>query len=424
MAIDTPYNSPKTFTMTKKLIFSLLLLLNCGYAIAQRSYSISGVVKDQKETLPGAAIYVSGYKISTVTNNDGKFILPNLLPGNYDILVQMIGYLPYSKNIVISDQSVNIEVVLSENATMLKEIVIKPDPNRDYYINLFKNYFIGKSPNAAACKILNTEVLRVNDDKSNRLVTVNASDFLIVENLALGYRIKYLLEVFEYDYKTKILFYAGHPTFEELKGSKSKQKKWQKNRAIAYKGSMQHFYKSLYQNKITEEGFVINKQSTVKNPKKLPDSIINANIRRLTTGPNGVPNLITYNGGNDLLSYWMKQRKEPENLNLLSRANVLVDTLVKKFDNDLKMMNFKDALYIIYKNEKETPAYNFSGFKQSRPPDVGDYQVTVLQRLAPQVKFYASGAIFDPRSVLYSGYWAYEKVADLLPLDYIYTLEK
>src|SRR3954471_5540756 len=120
--------------MTKNVLLNLILFIAFGFsALAQNTYTISGTVKDKKETLPGAAIYVSGYKIATVTNNEGKFMLPKLPAGNYDILVQMIGYLPYSKNIVVSDKSVYMEVLLKENTTMLNEVVIKVDPNRDYY---------------------------------------------------------------------------------------------------------------------------------------------------------------------------------------------------------------------------------------------------------------------------------------------------
>lgn len=212
--------------MNRKFLASLVWLLICSsYIFAQNTYTISGIVKDQKETLPGAAIYISGYKISTVTNNEGKFSIPNLAPGNYDVLVQMIGYLPYSKNVVIADKSVNIEALLQENTVMLKEVVIKPDPNRMAHIALFKDFFIGKSPNAAQCKILNTNVLMINDDRENGMLTVRTNEFIVIENKALGYRLKYLLEYFEYNYKSKIIFYAGHPYFEEMKGGKSKDRK-------------------------------------------------------------------------------------------------------------------------------------------------------------------------------------------------------
>jgi hypothetical protein len=407
--------------MTKKILFIPIVLACFSYAIAQNNYIISGIVKDKKETLPGAAVYVSGYKIATTTDNEGKFILPSLPAGNYDILVQMIGYFPVSKNITIVDRAVNLEILLIENVTALKEVVIKPDPNRTFYLNLFKDFFIGKTPNAEQCRILNSEVLSFDDDSKNQILTARASDFLILENQALGYRIKYLLESFEYDYRRKIIYYAGHPSFEELKGNSSKQKKWQKSRIIAYNGSMQHFYKSLYQNKTAEEGFILNRQYSVPNTKRKPDSLINAHINRLINGNQGVVNLVRYNGGSDSLSYWVKQRSEPKTLNLLNRAPILTDTLVKNFDNDIKMMSFKDELYVIYTKEKESTAFSASKLKQSRPLDLGDAQISVITLLKSPIRFNVAGAVLDTRSVLYSGYWAYEKVGDLLPLDYVKT---
>lgn len=390
--------------------------------IAQ-TYSISGNVKDNMGALPGAAIFVGNYKIATVTDNNGNFSLPKLGPGNYDILVQMIGYYPYSKNVTIKDQPLNVAIVLKENATMLKEVVIKPDPNRPYYIALFKDFFIGKTPSAAECSILNTDVLTFNDDKEAGTLTVNASDFIIIENKALGYKIKYLLNDFEYNYKSKIIFYAGHQSFEELKGSNAKQKRWLKNRSIAYNGSIQHFFKSLYNGTVANEGFVINKIADIPNTTRKPDSLINAQIKRLTTGQAGAINLITFNG-NDSLSYWLNERAKPKTLSALSRKDIALDTLVTPFNSDLKKINFNDGLYIIYKNEKEAPAYTFSGHKQNRTPDLANYQISIVTLLEPPVTFYANGGILNPRSLLYRGYWAYEKIADMVPLDYISTLKK
>ncbi|MGF1924903.1 MAG: carboxypeptidase-like regulatory domain-containing protein, partial [Bacteroidia bacterium] len=220
--------------LNKITIFFIVLFCFHLKVLAQESYVVSGVVKDKAEVLPGASVYVSGYKIATVTDGEGKFILPKLAPGNYDILVQMIGYNPTSKNITISNKSVQTTIILTENTTLLQAVEIKPDPNRAYYTSLFKDYFIGMSPNSAQCKIINTEVLSFDDDKVNRLLTITANDFLIIENEALGYRLKYLLNSFEYDYKTKIVYYSGYPYFEELKGNKAKLKKYAKNREIAY----------------------------------------------------------------------------------------------------------------------------------------------------------------------------------------------
>jgi hypothetical protein len=394
---------------------TLLLLLLCTslFVYSQNSYTISGIVKDQKETLPGAAVYLAGYKIATVTNNDGKFVIPNLKPGNYDILVQMIGYLPLSKSISITDKSVIVELKLTENSTLLKEVVIKPDPDREYYLNLFKDFFIGKTPNSEKCKIFNTNVLIIDSDKRNRSFRVRATDFLVIENQALGYRIKYLLENFEYSFQTRILFYAGYPTFEDLKGSKSKLKKWQKNREIAYRGSSLHFLQSLYKNSAYEEGFIINKRYYINNPNRLPDSLIDANIKRLMNGK------LNSNENPQTLNEWLKKKREPKTLAAINQAKVSVDTLVKKFSDDLKMISFTDDLFVIYKNERETPVYENSSDYQIRPPNLAGHQVSVIKLLKAPIYFYSNGVTYDPMSTLYSGYWAYEKMGDSVPMDYV-----
>lgn len=387
----------------------------CGSTLsvpAQSKFSITGVVKDQRETLPGASIYVSGYKMGTATDNEGRFTLPNLAPGNYDILVQMIGYLPFTQRVVITDQSVKIEVILQENVNQLNEVVIKHDPDRQYHLSLFKDHFIGKSPNAANCKILNENVLNTHFDREKSILTVSANEFLIVENKALGYRIKYMLQAFEYNLKTRIIYYAGLPTFEEIEGGIAKTKSWEKKRVIAYNGSMQHFYTSLFQGRPEENGFLIYKLVKTPNPQRPAEEIINSSIKRLGQKQ------IVFNGS-DSLSYWLKQKKLTPFINTLIKQPILIDTLVKSHFEDVKQINFEDILYVVYKNEREHKDYQATGNQISRPSDLRNYQISLINLINGPVVFYANGALDDPRTTLYEGYWVYEKIADLVPLDYI-----
>lgn len=284
-------------------LFTILLLL-ANFAFAQ-TLSISGTVSDDKETIPGAAIYISGTKIVAVSNNQGQFTLGNLPAGNYEILVQVVGFLPYNTNVLLTDRSVKLNIVLKAKPFTLNEVVIKPDPNRINYINLFKEFFIGTTPNAANCKIVNPEVLRVAYDKTDKLLTVSSDEFMIIENQALGYRIKYLLKNFEYSFNTHILFFAGYPVFEEMKGSKAKIKRWNNKRNLAYYGSHQHFFKALYAGNIAKEGFKLHKLITIPNTNRLPEEQINAQIKRLTAGSKSI-NMLTFNS-NDSLSYWLKK---------------------------------------------------------------------------------------------------------------------
>lgn len=406
-----------------KSLFILILLFIGGSSFAQQSYILSGMVKDKRgEGLPGAGVYISGYKIATVTDNDGKYTLP-LKPGNYDILVQLIGYKALNKNVVVSDKAVKLDLILDESITQLAEVTIKPDPNREHYINMFKDFFIGTTPNAEQCKLINPNVLIVDYDKETAKLTVKTTQFLIVENKALGYRIKYLLNNFEYDGKTRIIYYEGFPYYEDLKGSARRKKIWEQKRITAYLGSSQHFFKALFNRRATDEGFIINKLISKENPDKPSDSIINANIKRLTKAQTGLTRPLTLTVG-DSLSYWLRKKNLPNGISILSRAPIAQDTLVHVKNENIKSINFTDKLYVVYTKEREDPAYaNRIGLSIARPLDMPDYQIsTISLQLAP-VYFYQNGSIYNPRSMIYSGYWAWEKIADSVPMDYLLQVD-
>ena len=407
--------------MIKSLLVCCFVLLCYVPLYGQSGLSISGEVRDKKgETLPGAGVYLSGYKLATVTDNNGKFVLPNLKPGNYNILVEMMGYLPFTKNVILSDKSATVTLVLAENTITLKEVVIQADPNRDKYIALFKEYFIGKTPNATKCKLLNPQVLYIKFDKNSNTLNVQSNEFLIIENRALGYRLKYMLQEFEYNYNTRIIYYAGLPNFEELKGSKAKKKEWMANRELAYYGSSQQFFKALYKGTTKEEGFIIHKLIKIKNPSRPPDTLINKNIKRFMKSMHGVIRLGS--AFNDSLTLWTQIRNMPKDIPTLNRGEVLTDTLVTQQYQNLKTLNYKDDLYVMYTKERETVDYtNRSGHSVMRPLDVPNYQISLIKMLKGPVHFFANGGTYEPQSLLYEGFWAWEKIADLVPMDYIPT---
>lgn len=410
----------------KKSLFIFLIILFTGiHAFSQNSFSITGTVKDKKETLPGAGVYLSGYKVSSVADVNGKFTINNLKPGSYDLMVQMIGYLPFSKSVIISDQSVQVELVLKESTTSLNEVVIRADPNRAKYIKQFQEFFIGTTPNAAQCKILNPQVLNVDYDATKSLLSVTTTEFLIVENKALGYRLKYMLDNFEYNSRTRIIYFSGRPFFEELKASGTRLKKYINNREIAYYGSSQHFFRSLYAGNTLEEGFILNKMLKVPNPYRYPDSIIRKNLNRLKTPPKStVISKAVMPKDLAMIAFWEKQQDMPEYIDYLDRNELSPGNLVSVYNHNLKTLNCTDPLAISYTKERESIAYSKTSFWRFRPLDVPDYQISVANLKENGVRFYESGGVHDSRATLYEGFWAYEKVADMVPMDYIPLTKK
>jgi hypothetical protein len=145
-------------------------------------YTISGVVKDrQGVAIPGANVLLSGYQIGAVADSAGRFVLKDLALGNYNLLVEMIGYLPLSQNVIITHKSKQVQLVLEENVKQLAEVVVRPDPFRSEYLATFKKNFIGTSKNAKKCVILNPEVIRFDYDKDLRILKASSDELLIIE---------------------------------------------------------------------------------------------------------------------------------------------------------------------------------------------------------------------------------------------------
>jgi len=401
------------------LLFLSFGVLTASKALAQQLYSISGTVKDNKgETLPGANVLLSGYQKGAVADNQGKYTIAQLKPGNYDILVQMIGFLPANANAIVNNKSVVVDITMKESVNQLKEVVIRTDPYRKQRLEIFKANFIGTSPNAAKSKIINPHVIRFDYDRDTRTLNASADEFIIVENKALGYRIKYLLKYFEKNDKLNLVMYYGYPSFEDLATSKSKQRQYKRTRDEAYLGSPQHFFTTLFDNTSGPGGFIINKMQSKPNPKKLPDSVLDEKIKLFSQiAVRGAS--ITANS-RDSLAYYNRIKREPDSVDVLNRAAVLADTLVKREVNNLKWINFTDKLYVIYTAEKEPKEYSKqSSYKVSRPLDLASSQVSIIHQLKTPIAFYQNGLVFDPSSLLFEGYWGYEKVADMVPMDYI-----
>ncbi len=48
-----------------------------------------------------------------------------------------------------------------------------------------------------------------------------------------------------------------------------------------------------------------------------------------------------------------------------------------------------------------------------------DYQISTITLQVAPVYFYENGGIYNPRAMLYAGYWGWEKIADSVPMDYL-----
>jgi len=387
----------------KSLLFILLIFVAFG-ARAQ-TYSITGTVSDEKGPLPGATVFLVNTKIATATDGSGKFILSNMQPGTYEVVVKMLGFEPSIQNVIINEKPVNITIRLKESITALKAVTIigSPDPNRELYLTWFIRYFIGETVNAEKCKLLNPEALHFHFDKDKRILTASADEFLAVDNKALGYKLKYLLTEFELNFKTGLCTNAGYPYFEELKGSEVEQTRWMNNRRLAYLSSDRHFYRAIMNNTAKEEGFKIY--------QIIDDPIVVHNTPRNE-------HWVFYEYTDDSRKTKLVNIRL-SNIDSLFTGNQNFKTLIanrKVIGNDTTMLGF----YVAYTGEYEQPLFYRTGgpIDLSVKFDPPRRQISKIQMLADTIMIDKNGVAKPAKGYKYSGYWAWERIADLTPLDY------
>ena len=93
--------------------------------------AITGVLEDEssKAPLAWASVTLEGTRRGTLSNQDGKFTLSRILPGEYTLIVTSIGYAPRKLEgvVVRADETVDLQTVaIEKQAIPLKEIVVSP----------------------------------------------------------------------------------------------------------------------------------------------------------------------------------------------------------------------------------------------------------------------------------------------------------
>ncbi|WP_276090531.1 carboxypeptidase-like regulatory domain-containing protein [Pedobacter sp. JY14-1] len=381
------------------------------------SYTLQGTVKDRMgNPLPGASVYISNYKLGASADNSGRYMVSGLSSGSYVVLAQMMGYQPASQGIVVNNKPLHLDIVMDESVKELSEVVVRPDIHRAERLRTFRESFLGTSENARKCKIINPDVIRFDYDISRHVLMATADDFLVIENNALGYRVYYLLEYFEHNEETSYVHFYGYPYFEEMEKDETRRRRYQKKRRLAYAGSPQHFFSTLYRNTSKIEGFLVNKMIKAPNPERPSDEFIDKRIKLFSEN---LRKGIKVRRAKDSLKYWLGKKQLPDTVELLVRREVSLDSLVSQRSDHQKMMRFSDALYIVYQNEKETADFmRHPEYRIKRPGDLGRSQVSLAYQLGKSVGFYENGGLNDPGALLYEGIWAYKMVGDMLPLDY------
>lgn len=344
--------------------------------------SISGNVYDENNLpLEGASVYLNNTTFGTTTNSKGQFLL-KIPEGVHELVISFIGFESQSFDFNTKDAYISLTFRLKEKSNILNEVVIQNrkritlDQKKDF-LRLFQREFIGTSKVAERCRILNKEVLEFDYDPRTQNLNITASEPIQISNPSLGYILHYDLRVFQLT--SGIVYYAGHTRFEEVKASKKKKRRLHKNRRRAYHGSFMHFLRSVADNNMQYQGFVVHHIQRIPNAAQSNEGQIEKNAKEY------------------------EYREEIIKLNMVPHE-------YSRLKNDVPNLRFKDHLRITYSHE--FPDENFpqkSEFKN---------QVSLLSLDTDEVEILKQGVLKRPLEAFVLGYWSFEKVGDMVPVNF------
>ncbi|MBS1533064.1 MAG: carboxypeptidase-like regulatory domain-containing protein [Bacteroidetes bacterium] len=379
---------------------------------------IKGRVLDHttKKPLANVNVFLSNSTVGDQTSGEGTFMLTGIKAGSYNLIVSMIGYDMYSQSITLNDQAVELpDIEISPKINGLKEVVIRAhdDPYHDWYLEMFKKEFLGSSALAAHCKIVNPSVLDFDYDQKTRQLKASSYDFIIIENEALGYRVKYLLTEFERNAVSQgtTVKYDGQVLFEKMQGTDAQQRRWQEKRREIYEGSEMHFLRSLLSDQLDENGFQVLQYAIYQNPDRPSDSLIKAKINYYTKLKETKQDKEKWR---DSLSAWKKRADLPKIFKKLmpyplERNEIMLKTsLTGVFALGCDF----DGLYIDYnKNHHYTASlsYLYNNYNN---------ECTLVNFSSPYTFFDSNGWVLNPTSRSFAGAWGKYRVSGMLPADY------
>ena len=369
---------------TSRFVWLLaLLLLPVSLVQAQDIAStITGTVTNADTGAPiaDAHVFIANSMNGTVTDAQGNYRLTGVPLGTLQLYVSIVGYEPQNRNLFLrSADFYREDFQLKEAIVSVGEITVTTDNEKwKRQLEKFITLFIGETPNAQETEIVNPEVLDFSSAGGS--FTAQASEPLIIENKALGYRIQYFLK--DFNATPNRTQYDGEPLFEELSAeSPEQQALWKARRDSAFYGSFRHFMLALLSDRVEEQGF------------------------KMFSRPGSSSTLSS--GGTGGVRVLQGNQRFP-----VKRSEILKDGDAE----DQKVLDFDGFVEIVYTKEEEAQAYlEWAG----RPPGSRPrFRTSLISVDKGPAVVDMKGDVLDPYGVTFYQYLAFERVGDEVPKEY------
>ena len=261
---------------------ALLLLFSSGVSYGQ-GVAVEGRVSNERTGLPVPTVtfYINGTSLGTITDPEGHFRIERvILPCEL-----IFSHLSYKvQRVALSDTTRlgNLEVELYERVIELPEATVIQRSLRDENLRRFKLWFLGADHEEVGAEILNDSLLLFSIHENDQF-SVEAAAPIEVYLPATGYHLRVDLIHFYLKYSDEFRGYhcsiLGYYYFSPVEPNTGYgERRIARARAESYYNSRMHFCKSLYHNKLLQNGYTFERDCTPEaRPEKdlasMPDFI-------------------------------------------------------------------------------------------------------------------------------------------------------
>lgn len=257
-------------------LFAVLLMFSISSVTGNGSfgYTIKGKILNQETgaPIPLAEVFISGTTYGSISDDNGEFqlqtsYLPCLL------VVSHISYAPF--NMLIDAESITyMTIKLIPYEHEIEELTVESMNMRKQNLKLFKKAFLGTDEIAISCTILNDSVISFRWD--SMVFSASAYQPVMIDNPKLGYRIMVIIEDFKliYDLETYNQIRKHKKMKPDVAGAvyqilcnyhfiqypqeeRRKQKRIENTRLRVYYGSRMHFLRALYSENPKKHGYFV-----------------------------------------------------------------------------------------------------------------------------------------------------------------------
>jgi len=358
----------------------LLSLLLCSTLL--HSQILEGRVYDKKtnDPLQAATVYLDGTTISGATDAAGYFKINGGGNTKSDLVLSYVGYL--TLRIENPFQYKVIKTFMEEDSFSLDEVFIgKSMFSRKAMLAAFREQFLGISKAGLSCKIENEDDISLFFDEQTNTLSATSRAPLRIQNSRLGYEVFFELADFSVEYRQRTLngdfvqksSYAGTTFYKEI----SKSSKTQQRRRDSYLGSSSHFMRTVATESWEKEKFKLFVDKFQVNPQhyfKVNDTL---GVKKVTLLKQPMGRFPIYS------------KKATQN------ASQHLEREISGYEE--KKVNFN----ILYDNKKQS---------------VADF-------LEKQFVVDENGNFAPVYCVMFGGHIGFQKLGDMLPLDYYQTIK-